>query len=157
MMPEWLRADIVQQKTAGGAMRKIANVIMTGTATVLLGLGSLLATQTVSADDGELDAAVCNDKANPPKDAVTQGFCIAIDRKKGNCNACHAFAGVSAAGNIAPPLVAIKQRFPDKAKIREQIWDSSKANPNSVMPPFGKFQILTPDEIDKVVEFVDSL
>jgi sulfur-oxidizing protein SoxX len=49
------------------------------------------------------------------------------------------------------------QRWPDKAKLREQIYDASKANPNTVMPPFGSHQILTPDEIDKVVEFVLTL
>ncbi len=60
-------------------------------------------------------------------------------------------------GNIGPPLVAMKARFPDKAKLRAQIWDSTKNNPNSMMPPFGRHAILTEAEIDKVVEFVYSL
>ena len=60
-------------------------------------------------------------------------------------------------GNIAPPLVSMKQRYPDKAKLRDQIWDAVKANPHTVMPPFGRHQILSGDEIDKVVEFVLSL
>ena len=137
-------------------MQKIANFVVIGTATLLLGLGLILTAPAVNAEDEAPDSAVCQDKANPPKDAATQGFCIAIDRKKGNCNACHAFAGVTSAGNIAPPLVSVKQRFPDKTKLREQIWDASKANPETVMPPFGKFQILTPEEVDKVVEFVYS-
>lgn len=60
-------------------------------------------------------------------------------------------------GDIAPPLVAMKQRFPDKAKLRAQLWDASVANPNTVMPPFGRHSILSEDEIDKVVEFLLTL
>lgn len=137
-------------------MQKIANFVISGTATVLLGVGSLLSAPVAQAAGEAPNSAVCNDKANPPKDAVTQGGCIAINRTKGNCMGCHAIAGI-AHGNIAPPLVSMQQRFPDKAKLRDQIWDSNKANPHSVMPPFGRNQILTPDEVDKVVEFVLSL
>ena len=88
---------------------------------------------------------------------IEEGRKIALDRKKGNCMACHVMAGATLPGNIGPPLVAMKARFPDKSKLREQIWDSSKINPNSLMPPFGRHEILTEDEIDRVVEFVHSL
>ena len=88
---------------------------------------------------------------------LDEGRAIALDRRKGNCMACHVMAGVTLPGNIGPPLVAMKARFPDKAKLREQIWDASKINPRSLMPPFGRHEILTEDEIDKVVEFVHSL
>ena len=88
---------------------------------------------------------------------VEEGREIALDRKKGNCMACHVMAGATLPGNIGPPLVAMKARFPDKAKLRTQIWDASKINPQSLMPPFGRHEILTEDEIDKVVEFVHSL
>lgn len=137
-------------------MQKIANFVISGTATVLLGLGSLLTAPAVQAAGQAPDSQVCNSKDNPPKDVVTQGGCIAINRTKGNCMGCHPIAGI-AHGNIAPPLVSMQERFPDKAKLRDQIWDSNKANPHSVMPPFGRNQILTPDEVDKVVEFVLSL
>jgi len=147
---------IVQQTTAGGAMQKITHIVLTGTATVLLGLGSLLAAPAVLAAGKTPDAKVCNDKDNPPKDAVTQGGCIVLNRKKGNCMGCHEIAGTSS-GNIATKMENMAQRWPDKAKLREQINDASKANPNTVMPPFGRHQILTPDEIDKVVEFVLTL
>ena len=88
---------------------------------------------------------------------VEEGREIALDRKKGNCMACHVMAGATLPGNIGPPLVAMQARFPDKAKLREQIWDASKINPRSLMPPFGRHEILTEDEIDKVVEFVHTL
>ena len=88
---------------------------------------------------------------------IEEGREIALDRKKGNCMACHVMAGATLPGNIGPPLVAMKTRFPDKAKLREQIRDASRINPRSLMPPFGRHEILTEDEIDKVVEFVHTL
>ena len=88
---------------------------------------------------------------------IEEGREIALDRKRGNCMACHVMAGATLPGNVGPPLVAMKARFPDKAKLRDQIWDSSQINPRSLMPPFGRHDILTEDEIDKVVEFVHSL
>ena len=88
---------------------------------------------------------------------IEEGRKIALDRRKGNCMACHVMAGATLPGNIGPPLVAMKARFPDRAKLRAQIWDASKINPQSLMPPFGRHEILTEDEIDKVVEFVHSL
>ena len=60
-------------------------------------------------------------------------------------------------GNIAPPLVAMSLRYPDKAKLRAQIWDATVANPSTIMPPFGRHQIITEEEIDEVVEYVYTL
>jgi sulfur-oxidizing protein SoxX len=137
-------------------MRKTVLIMITGGTAALLGLGTLLIAPVAQAAGQAPSSDVCDNKASPPKDIVTQGGCLVIERKKGNCNACHAIAGTTA-GNIAPPLVSIKARFPDKAKLREQIWDASKANPQTIMPPFGRHQILSPDEIDKVVEFIWTL
>jgi len=138
-------------------MRKTIIFVITSAATVLLGLGSLLAAPVAHAAGQLPDPEVCDSKENPPTDAVTQGGCLVLERKKGNCVACHAIPGATAAGNIAPPLVSIKERFADKAKLRDQVWDATKANPNSVMPPFGRNMILSPDEIDKVVDFLLTL
>jgi L-cysteine S-thiosulfotransferase len=102
------------------------------------------------------DKRVCADKENPPGDPVTRGGCVAVDRTKGNCPACHLIAG-AVSGNVAPPLLTMPQRFPDKARVRAQVEDASKFNPKTVMPPFGRHQILTPQEISDVVEFVMSL
>ena len=88
---------------------------------------------------------------------VEQGKAISFDRKKGNCLACHQIAGGDLPGNIGPPLVAMKARYPDKAKLRAQIWDATKLNSNSIMPPFGRQQILSESEIDKIVEFIYTL
>ncbi|QKT05060.1 sulfur oxidation c-type cytochrome SoxX [Ectothiorhodospiraceae bacterium 2226] len=91
------------------------------------------------------------------KSAAEEGKEIAFDRRKGNCLACHMVPGGESPGNIAPPLVAMKDRFPDKAKLRAQVWDATQFNPLSMMPPFGRHEILTEQEIDKIVEFLYTI
>jgi L-cysteine S-thiosulfotransferase len=90
------------------------------------------------------------------KDAQV-GKKVAFSRKKGNCLACHMIQGGKASGNIAPPLIAMKVRFPDKKKLRTQIWDATARNPESSMPPFGRHRIISEKEIDQVTDFVWSL
>jgi len=88
---------------------------------------------------------------------IAEGKKIAFDRKLGNCLACHQIEGGELPGNIGPPLVSMKARFPDKAKLRAQISDATVNNPNTIMPPFGRHKILTESQIDKVVEFIYTL
>lgn len=88
---------------------------------------------------------------------VEKGKDVAFDRKKGNCLACHAMDDGALPGNIAPPLVSMNLRYPDKAKLRAQIWDATVANPNTIMPPFGRHRIVTEEEIDQIVEYVYTL
>jgi sulfur-oxidizing protein SoxX len=103
----------------------------------------------------------CSKIENP--DAATQGWCAAINRRKGNCLACHIIvtakwpSALPPGGTIAPPLVAMQQRYPDKSKLRAQIWNASDANPQSVMPPFGKHKIVSDKDIDNMVEFLLTL
>jgi sulfur-oxidizing protein SoxX len=82
---------------------------------------------------------------------------LAFDRKLGNCLACHMIAGGSQPGNIGPPLIAMKARYPDVAKLRAQIYDATVANPNTMMPPFGRHNMLSADQIDKITAFIHSL
>jgi len=91
---------------------------------------------------------------------VADGRSLAFDRKKGNCLACHAIPSESKAespGNIGPPLVNIKELYPDRAQLRARIWDETAINPESVMPPFGRNKILTEDELDLVTDYIHSL
>jgi sulfur-oxidizing protein SoxX len=88
---------------------------------------------------------------------VEKGKAVAFDRKKGNCLACHMMDDGTLPGNIGPPLVSMKLRFPDKAKLRAQIWDATVANPNSIMIPFGRHKVLSEEEIDQIVEYVYTL
>jgi sulfur-oxidizing protein SoxX len=126
-------------------MRKLPSIFKT--ATSLLALAGSLTLLPASAIAAEGESA----------SAAEQGKIISFDRKKGNCLACHQIEGGDLPGNIGPPLVAMKARFPDKARLRAQIWDPTHANPNSMMPPFGRHQVLSESEIDKVIEFIYTL
>jgi len=88
---------------------------------------------------------------------IAKGKELAFDRKKGNCLACHQIEGGTLAGNIGPPLVAMKARFPDFEKMKAQITDARKNNPNTIMIPFGPHGVLTKSEIDLVAKFIYTL
>lgn len=112
-------------------------------ATSLVAASMLIPLHTVTAADKE---------TQPPT-----GKELSFDRKKGNCLACHMIAGGDMAGTIGPPLVAMKARFPDKEKLRAQIWDATVNNPSTSMIPFGRHQVLSEKEIDAVTDFIHSL
>lgn len=88
---------------------------------------------------------------------IEEGKKLAFTRSKGNCLACHMIKGGDSPGTIAPPLMVMKSRFPDKKVLRDQVWDASKRNPETSMPLFGRHEILTEEELDKVVDFIYSL
>ena len=90
-------------------------------------------------------------------DTIKMGKEVAYDRKKGNCLACHMMDDGVSPGDIGPPLVAMKARFPDRAKLRDQIWDPQVRNPATMMPPFGKHKVLSEAEIDAIVEYLYTL
>lgn len=127
-------------------MRQSLGIISTATSMAAL-LGSLMLAPITATAAEEAKAA----------SVIDEGKTIAFNNKKGNCLACHSIEGGDLPGNIGPPLVAMQARFPDKAKLRAQIWDATTANPNSMMPPFGRHKVLTEDEIDKVVEYIYTL
>ena len=95
--------------------------------------------------------------ADKKMDPIEKGKTIAFNKVKGNCLACHLIPGGDQPGNIAPPLVGMKGRFPDKSKLRAQISEPRTANPDSMMPPFSAHGVLSEKEIDLVVDYVHSL
>lgn len=85
---------------------------------------------------------------------------IAYDRGKGNCLACHAMPLLPDAeqpGNSGPPLIAMKDRYPDKAKLRAKIANPMADNPNTFMPVFSSHKVLNDKELDLVVDFIHGL
>ena len=75
----------------------------------------------------------------------------------GNCSACHAIpADMSGkpAGNMGPPMIGTKDRFPTIDKLKEAIEDQRKIQPDTMMPPFGRNKILTPEQIDAVAQYI---
>ncbi|MCP3670123.1 MAG: sulfur oxidation c-type cytochrome SoxX [Gammaproteobacteria bacterium] len=111
----------------------------------------LLVTFSVSA------GPAAKDQSKAVSKDVQDGKKVAFSRKKGNCLACHMMAGGEAPGNIAPPLIVMKSRFPDIKKLRAQIWDAVVRNPESSMPPFGRHRIISEKEIDQVTAYIWSL
>lgn len=88
---------------------------------------------------------------------AAKGKEIAWNHKKGNCLACHAMAGGNLPGDIGPPLVAMKARFPDRKKLFDQIYDATKRNPSTRMPPFGRHKILSNADIEAIVDYLYTL
>ena len=77
-----------------------------------------------------------------------------------DCLACHAAPSDAQAitkTNIGPPLIAMRERFPDRSALRSQIWDAGKRNPNTIMPPFGRHLILSNDEIELIIDYLYTL
>ncbi|WP_020159976.1 MULTISPECIES: sulfur oxidation c-type cytochrome SoxX [Methylobacter] len=99
----------------------------------------------------------CTGMTGIPEQRLDEGRQIAFDRNKGNCLACHVIEDGEAPGNIGPALSAIPSRFKDKRQLREQIWDATRFNPETSMPPFGRNNVLDAEEIDKVVDYLWSL
>lgn len=89
--------------------------------------------------------------------ARATGQQLAHDVYRGNCLGCHQIPGDPTAvslANIGPPLTHMRERFPDRAALRSQIWDSTARNPDTVMPPFGKHKVLTDEEIGLIVDYL---
>ena len=85
---------------------------------------------------------------------VSAGETLAFDRSKGNCLTCHEIKGGDSPGNVGPPLADMKSRYPDRKELTAIIYDETKRNPLTVMPPFGRNLILTEPEIESVVDFL---
>ena len=126
-------------------MRKPARLVMSTAVAMTLVVGGLALVSGNAIAEGD-NASL-----------VEEGKKVAFNRKKGNCLACHKMNGGSLEGNIGPELVNMKSRYPDKAKLRAQIWDATINNPNTIMPPFGKHHIVNEKEIDAIVEFIYTL
>lgn len=120
-----------------------------------LSLASIPGNAMAQATGRAPDPAICGDKSNLPTDVLTQGGCIAIERGKGNCDACHVIPG-AVSGNIGPSLAGVGQRL-SKKTLRDYVQDPVRFNPQTVMPPYGRHEILTPEEIDKLIVWLSTL
>ncbi len=123
-------------------MRLTAHILTT-TASIAALVGCLGFAPTIASADEAAD--------------LEKGKKLSFDRKKGNCLACHQIEGGTLAGNIGPPLIAMKARFPDYDKLRAQIYDARTNNPNTIMIPFGPHAVMSESEIDLVTKFIHTL
>lgn len=79
---------------------------------------------------------------------------------KGYCIACHQLppgVGPQTRADLGPRLEGARMRELGKRGLREVIIDPTRANPDTVMPPFGRHRILDASEIERLVDFLHAL
>ena len=89
--------------------------------------------------------------------AVANGQKLAFERGKGNCLTCHDIKGGENPGTLGPELVDLKSKYPKREDLVEIVFDETKRNPQTMMPPFGRNRILTEQEISAIVDFLQTL
>jgi L-cysteine S-thiosulfotransferase len=87
---------------------------------------------------------------------AAEGQKLAFDRGKGNCLTCHEIKGGDLPGTIGPALVDLKSRY-KRDELIAIVSDETRRNPQTVMPPFGRNHVLTEQEINAVVDFLQTL
>ena len=94
---------------------------------------------------------------------IIEGWCLMIDTGRGNCLACHAVStdlwpkSLAQGGNAGPVLESISTKFTDRRDLQRLIDDPATANPESLMPPYGKHRILDDRQIGLIVKFLMTL
>ena len=73
-----------------------------------------------------------------------RGRALLLARESANCILCHGLSdpGVRFSGNLAPPLDGVGARLAP-AQLRARIADSSRINPQTIMPPYFRTEGLT--------------
>jgi sulfur-oxidizing protein SoxX len=92
--------------------------------------------------------------------APADGLALYTRADKGRCIACHQLppgAGPETLADLGPRLEGARMRELGRERIRQAIEDPSRANPDTVMPPYGRHRILEPAEIGRLVEFLHAL
>ncbi len=94
--------------------------------------------------------------AAPPAPALD----LFVRADKGNCIACHQLpdgAGPATRADVGPRLEGARMRTLGRSALRQALVDPMRANPDTVMPPFGRHRLLDAAEIDRLVEFLVAL
>jgi len=87
---------------------------------------------------------------------AAEGQRLAFDRARGNCLSCHDIKGGDLPGTIGPALKDIKSKYPNRSDLVAILTDETKRNPQTAMPPFGRNRILTEQEINAIVDFLET-
>lgn len=92
--------------------------------------------------------------------APTDALALYTRAEKGRCIACHQLpqgVGPATRADLGPRLEGTRMRELGRDRIREVIVDPMRANPDTVMPPYGRHRILEAAEIDRLTEFLHAL
>lgn len=140
----------------------------------IIGIGALL-TLSGTADAAEkytiANNAIPASLTGKPGDPAN-GRKIAIDRRKGNCLACHAISAIPEQqfhGNVGPALDGVGAIY-SAAELRLRVVNPKTLNPDTMMPSFyrttgfhrvqkkweGK-SIISAQEVEDVVAFLQTL
>jgi L-cysteine S-thiosulfotransferase len=79
---------------------------------------------------------------------------------RGHCIACHQLPegrGPASRADLGPRLEGTRMRALGREGLRQAIADPMRANPETVMPPFGRHRILEAAEIEALVEYLHAL
>ena len=102
---------------------------------------------------------------------AARGLKVAVDRKRGNCVACHALPAAEATfpGDVGPSLVGIGGRL-SPGQIRLRVVDQTRVVPRTVMPAYYRVDglsgvapeyrgkpILSAGEIEDLVAYLSNL
>ena len=101
-------------------------------------------------------AAVLSAASAQAQSAAADGQKLAFDRGKGNCLTCHQIKDGDLPGTIGPELKGLKAKY-DRNELIAIVSDETRRNPLTVMPPFGRNRVLTEQEINAVVDFLQTL
>jgi len=125
----------------------------------------LLLASTAAADD-----AIPSSLTGTTGDA-SRGRAIVLDRHVGLCLLCHSgpFPEEQFQGNLAPSLAGVGSRL-SAGQIRLRIVDSSRVNPDTIMPAYFRTEalqrvapayrrktVLTAQQIEDIVAFLATL
>jgi sulfur-oxidizing protein SoxX len=96
----------------------------------------------------------------PAQSQPQSGRDLFVRADKGYCIACHQVpdgAGPATRSDLGPRLDGAGMRALGRARLRELLADASRANPETLMPPFGRHRILDSAEIDRVIDYLHAL
>ena len=146
-------------------------------AALAAGIGMATGAAAVAQESVELvkfmvddESSIAQSLTGKPGDAVA-GRKAAINRKQGNCLACHVMPIPEQPfhGQIAPDLAGIASRY-SEGELRLRVVDSKIINPDSFMPAFyrnegfhrvlKKFKgktILTAEQVEDIVAYLMTL
>jgi sulfur-oxidizing protein SoxX len=150
-------------------MKRVVSLAIGGVAVALAGIAGA---ETAPADVQIVDNAVAGSLTGQPGDAA-KGRELTIDRRKGNCLACHVNSDASEQqfhGEIGPPLDGAGSRW-SEAELRAIIVNSKAVfGEQTIMPGFyrvaglnrvaEKFEgttILTAQEVEDVIAYLQTL
>ncbi len=146
----------------------------------ILGIAGLLAAFALASGDAraeELAKFMVKDGNSIPQSLTGRpgtpenGRKVAIDRKKGNCLACHAMPVPEQPfhGAVGPDLAGVGSRY-DAGELRLRIVNPKYANPDTIMPAFYKANglhrvlkgfegksLLSAEEVEDVVAYLVTL